>query len=251
VVDTGEVSRIGRLNPMVEGVPKVVIDHHPPGDRAIEGLSLRDPGASAAGELVFDLILEAGGEWTPTVVDGIYTAILTDTGSFRFSNATPAAHRIAAELIQRGASPEHLYQRIYGSFPLRRFELLRRALETLSLSHEGRVSYMTIPRDAYRELGCRPDDLEGLVDIPREVEGSEIAILFREMEDGAVKISFRSSGSADVNAVARSFGGGGHVKASGALVTGPLDEVIERVVARAGEGLPPAEGEPEGEEART
>ncbi len=256
VVDTGEVPRIGRVNPLVDGVPKVVIDHHPPADRAIEGLALRDDQAAAAGELVFDLLVEAGGPWTPAVVRGLYTAILTDTGSFRFSNATPGVHRVAAELIAMGASPDQLYRRIYGSHPLRRFRLLQRALDTLDTAHDGQVAWMIIPRDAYRELGCTPDDLEGMVDIPREVEGAEVALLFREMEDGALKISFRSNGEADVNQLARQFDGGGHVRASGAVIHGEVDEVVQEVVQAAGGVLPAgsgseAEGEPEGQGART
>jgi len=255
VVDTGEVTRIGRLNPMLEGIPKVVIDHHPPGDRPIEGLALRDDGAAAAGELVFDLMVEAGGPWTQAVVWGLYTAILTDTGSFRFSNATPGVHRVAAELIALGASPDELYRRIYGSHPLRRFRLLRRALETLATAHDGQVAWMIVPRNAYRELGCTPDDLEGMVDVPREVKGAEVAILFREMEDGSVKISFRSNGQADVNQLARQFDGGGHVRASGALVQGEVDEVVQNVVQATAGVLPDAsdasaEGEPQGQEAR-
>lgn len=260
VVDTGEVPRIGRVNPMVEGIPKIVIDHHPPGERAIPGLALRDATAAAAGELVFDLLLASGTDWSRSMVDGIYTAIMTDTGSFRFSNTTAGVHRIVAELIERGALPDELYQRIYGSYPLRRFQLLKRALDTLTVAHDGQVAWMVVPREAYRELGCGPDDLEGMVDIPREVEGVEVAILFREMEDGPVKISFRSTGDVDVNALARTFGGGGHVKASGALVSGSIDEVVDKVVDRAAQLLPGSQvsssspsgnGEPKGEEART
>jgi bifunctional oligoribonuclease and PAP phosphatase NrnA len=230
VVDTGEVPRIGRVNPLVAGVPKVVIDHHPPGDRPIEGIDLRDPEAGAAGELVFDLILAAGGEWTPAMVDGLYVALMTDTGSFRFSNSSPALHRVAAELIQRGADPDVLYREVYGAFPLRRFQLLRSALETLAVSEDGRVAWMSVPTEAYRELGCRPDDLEGMVDFPREVEGVEVAILFRELDDGSTKLSFRSNGPVDVNRLARQFGGGGHARASGAVVAERMEQALPRVI---------------------
>jgi bifunctional oligoribonuclease and PAP phosphatase NrnA len=248
VVDTGEVSRIGRINPLVEGIPKVVIDHHPPGERPIEGLALRDPSAAAAGELVFDLVAAAGGPWTPRMVDGLYVAILTDTGSFRFSNSTPSAHRVAAELIAIGAGPDELHRRVYGSHSLRRFRLLQRALATLDVAQGGRVAWMSIPAAGYRELGCRPEDLEGMVDVPREVAGSEIAILFRELDDGSTKLSFRSNGEADVNALAREFGGGGHLRASGAVVRRRMDEIIPVVLAAAGRALPdatdPGEREP-------
>jgi bifunctional oligoribonuclease and PAP phosphatase NrnA len=233
VVDTSEVGRIGRVKPLVEHLPRVVVDHHPPGEREIEGLQVRDPTAAAAGELIFDLILEGGGPWTRTVVDGLYVAILTDTGSFRFSNASPAVHRVVAELIRMGASPDRLHRKVYGSFPLRAFRLRARALETLEVSAGGRVAWMTVPLDAYRELECTPSDLEGMVDFPREVEGVEVGLLFRELDDGNVKVSLRSNGPVDVNALARALGGGGHVRAAGALVSGPLEEARDRVLAEA------------------
>lgn len=243
VVDTSEVSRIGRVKPLVDSLAKVVIDHHPPGDREIEGILLRDVSASAAGELIFDLVLAAGGPWTPAVVDGLYVAILTDTGSFRFSNASPTAHRVVAELVARGASPDHLHRQVYGSFPLRAFRLRARALETLEVSGGGRVAWMTVPLDAYLELGCTPSDLEGMVDLPREVEGVEVGLLFRELEDGQTKVSFRSNGPVDVNELARRFDGGGHVRAAGALVKAPLARAREAVL---GETLERVEADSKG-----
>jgi bifunctional oligoribonuclease and PAP phosphatase NrnA len=240
VLDTGEIPRIGRVKPMVEHLPHRVVDHHPAGDRPIEGPAYRDVDASATGELVFDLVHRAGGPWTRPLVEGLYTAILTDTGSFRFSNATPRAHRVAAELIARGASPDDLHTRVYGMAPLRRYRLLEAALPSLDRTPDGRISWMTVPADAYRRLGCDPADLEGLTDYPRTLVGTEVALLFRAVDDG-IKISFRSNGTVDVNRVARALGGGGHVRASGALVQGDLEKVRHRVVelvrsAVAGEG---------------
>lgn len=227
VLDTGEFPRIGRLKPMIGHLQTVVVDHHPPGDQSIGGLSLRDPGASATGELVFDIMHATAGPWPPEALDAIYVAILTDTGSFRFSNSTPAAHRLVADLISEGVDPEALHRRVYGQAPLRRLRLLEAALATLQ-AEEG-VGWMTIPPKAYAELEAVQDDLEGMVDYPRSVEGVNVALLFRSTTKGT-KISFRSDGLVDVNALAREFGGGGHVRASGALVRGPLDEVRPKVL---------------------
>jgi bifunctional oligoribonuclease and PAP phosphatase NrnA len=243
VVDTGEVQRIGRVRPMVEELPILVIDHHPPGDRALEGASLRDTTASAAGELVLDLVALAGGPWTRSVVEGLYAAILTDTGSFRFSNATPGAHRAAAVLIQRGVQPDVVYRRIYESVPIRRYRLLQAALETLGRTPDGRVAWLTVPMDRYRELECDPGDLEGLTDYPRALAGVEVALLFRAVQDG-IKVSFRSNGGVDVNRLARSFGGGGHVRASGALLSGSLQEVRDKVTAAAADAVETGTGTP-------
>lgn len=250
VVDTGEKSRIGRVKPLVDHLTLAVVDHHPAGGDALDAVSFRDPAAAAAGELVFDLVYAHGGPWTPSIVEGLYVAILTDTGSFRFSNATPSAHRVVAELITHGASPDGLYRRVYGDVPLRRYRLLRETLDTLEHSAEGRVAWMTVPEKVFRALGCTSEDLDGMVDYPRGLEGVEVGLLFREIEPGQVKVSFRSNGRLDVNALARSFGGGGHVRASGALVRGALEEVRERVIqdaVEAARGMAEAgSAEPEG-----
>ena len=229
VLDTGEVHRIGRVKPMVEGLRTVVVDHHPPGDQPIGGVSFRDPTACATGELVYDLIAAAGGPWPRGVLEGLYVAVLTDTGSFRFSNATPGSHRVAADLIERGVDPEEMYRHVYGASPLRRLLLLRAALETLDADPDTGVAWMTVPEDAYSKLAATTDDLEGLVDYPRSIEGVQVGLLFRKTGNGT-KISFRSNGPVDVNELARRFGGGGHVRASGALVDRPLDEVVREVV---------------------
>jgi len=230
VLDTGEVPRIGRVKPLTDGKVIVVVDHHPPGERPIEGVELRAPEACATGELVHDLIRLAGGPWPRAAVDALYVAVLTDTGGFRFSNATAACHRVTADLIERGADPERLYREVYGSLPLNRLRLLRHALATLEVDDEGRVAWMTVPPDAFQALELVPEDLEGIVDYPRAVEGVEVGLLFRTTVGGGTKVSFRSNGEVDVNALARQFGGGGHVRAAGALIEGPLEEVRPRVI---------------------
>lgn len=235
VVDTGAVDRIGKVAPLVEHLPALLIDHHPPGPDLLPAtITFLDTSAAAAGELVFDLLRARGGPWTRSSLDGLYVAIFTDTGGFRFSNSTPGAYRAAADLVERGASPDDLARFVHGQSPLRRIRLLERALATLEQSPDGRVAWMTIPADAYKALGCKPNDLEGLVDYPRDLEGVEVGLIFREIEPGRVKISLRSNRIVDVNALAREFGGGGHVRASGALVLGEgLDPLRARVVERA------------------
>jgi phosphoesterase RecJ-like protein len=215
---------------MIENLSTLVIDHHPPGDQPIGGVSLRDPRACATGELTFDVIYAAGGPWPRPVVEGLYVAVLTDTGSFRFSNSTPESHRVTAELVERGADPEWLYGKVYGHTPLRKLFLLRAALDTLDVDMSTGVAWMSVPDEAFRDLEAVTEDLEGLVDYPRSIEGVEVGLLFRKTAAGT-KVSFRSNGVVDVNALARRFGGGGHVRASGALVEGAAPgEVIPKVV---------------------
>jgi phosphoesterase RecJ-like protein len=216
VVDTGEVPRIGRMQESIRELPTVVIDHHPPGDQPIGGISLRDPQACAAAELVCDVITASDGPWTLHMAQGIYVGILTDTG---------------------GVRPESAYERVYGWAPLRKYQLLQRALKTLVHDEDFGITWMDIPADAYTEVGATTDDLEGIVDIPRSIEGTQVGILFRLTQTGEVKISLRSNGPVDVNVLARRFNGGGHVKASGAVVPGPMERAVETVLKAAREAV--------------
>ncbi|MYG81589.1 MAG: bifunctional oligoribonuclease/PAP phosphatase NrnA, partial [Gemmatimonadetes bacterium] len=237
ILDTAEVPRIGRVKALIRDLAKVVIDHHPPGKRPIEGLVLSEPAACATGELVYELIDRAGGPWNAVIARALYIAILTDTGGFRFTNTTPECLRIAARLAELGASPEALHRAAYGRFHRRRFELLREALATLTVHRNGRVAWMTVPADAYGRLGATIEDLEGFVDVPRAIEGVEVAALFRTTSDGRIKVSLRSLPPVDVNRIAVELGGGGHLRAAAAVVKGPLEAAIAKVVARVEEGL--------------
>lgn len=236
VLDTGEPRRLGRMARAVEGRATVVIDHHPGADTALATFGLVDPTACATGELIHDLLSLADPPpvpWPAATVEGIYVAIVTDTGSFRFANTSVRAHLIAADLLERGIDPEAVYRRIYGSVPLRRVRLLRAALERLEVDPVHPIAWITIPAEVMAALGATSEDLEGIIEHARAVERTEVAVLFRELPDGSTKISFRSNGDVDVNAIARRFGGGGHVKAAGALVGTPLDparaEVLDAV----------------------
>lgn len=230
ILDTGELPRIGSVMGLVRDLPKVVIDHHPPGPAPISGVSFRAPEACATGELVFDVLMKAGGPWPLEVARGLYVALMADTGSFRFSNTSSDTHRIVAFLMDRGADPEELNRLVYGNVPLRKLRLLQAALAELEVDAQGDLAWMTVPTGPFEELGANADDIEGLVDYPRGIEGVEVGLLFRETARGATKVSFRSNGDTDVNALAREFGGGGHVRASGALVERPLAEVRPKVL---------------------
>ncbi len=232
VLDTAQLPRIGRVKSLIRHLPKVVIDHHPPSDRPIDGVVVRDTSACATGALVFELIDRAGGPWPRAVAPALYVAVMTDTGGFRFSNTDRDCFRVASRLVELGAVPEALFRAVYGRFRLRRFELLREALVTLTVHADGRIAWMTVPKDAYDRLGATVEDLEGFVDVPRDIDGVQAAMLFRTTADGRIKVSLRSVPPIDVGAVATGFGGGGHVRAAAAVVTGPLGEVIARVLRR-------------------
>jgi phosphoesterase RecJ-like protein len=237
VLDTGEPGRIGRLAKHVRDDAVAVIDHHPPSDAGIPGPGLRDPSACATGELIFDLFTRAGAEWNDAMAQGLYAAIETDTGSFRFGNTTPRAHAIAADLLGRGVDPEAVYRRLHATVPLKRVEIIRIALAHLETDPELPITWISIPREVTHEMGATADDLDGVAEYARNIEGTEVALTFRETLDGSTKISFRSNGEVRVNGIARGFGGGGHEKAAGALVGGPLESNRPRILAATREAV--------------
>ncbi len=231
VLDTGEAGRIGRVAKGVREDAVVVIDHHPAGEDSIPGPGVRDPSACATGELVYDLFVTAGTrDWSQPMLEGLYAAIETDTGSFRFANTTARTHGVAADLVRRGIDPERVYRRLHATVPLERIRMLRIALEHLDTDNELPITWISIPREVTHGMGATADDLDGVAEYARNIEGTEVALMFRETLDGATKISFRSNGEVDVNAIAREFGGGGHVKAAGALVGGPMEATRPRVL---------------------
>lgn len=235
VLDTSEANRVRPLDARLDAARTVVIDHHPPGPSVVGSLALQDATAAATGELMYDLFSLDGGAWPAESARGLYLALVSDTGGFRHSNTTPRVHAIAAAMLARGVDAEAVQRRLFGSLPLRRLHLLREALHTLE-TRDG-VSWMVVTDEVARRLQITPDDLEGLVEHARSVEGTEVAALFRELPDGATKVSLRSNGAVDVNAVARRFGGGGHVKASGAAVAAAPGVAVEQVLGALADSL--------------
>jgi phosphoesterase RecJ-like protein len=183
-----------------------------------------------------------GAEITEPVATALYAALLTDTGGFRFSNTSPRCHAVAAQLLAAGVDPEEMYRRIYASVPAGKLRLLRDALATLDVDEALGLSWISVPAGALEAHGLQSEDLDGIVEHPRSIAGTRLALFFRDLGHGKVKVSFRSTGDVDVNQLARRFGGGGHVRASGALVAGSLDEVRERVVAASREWLQQPDG---------
>lgn len=235
VLDISDVRRLGAIAERVRSltVPRVVIDHHIASDDRAGDVILTDTTACATGELVYDLARELGFEITPRIAKSLYSAILTDTGAFRFSNTTPRSHAIAADLLAAGVDPEEMYQRIYASAPAGRVRLLAEVLQTLGVDEHKGLAWLSMSAGALDQYHVRQEDLDGIVEHARSIAGTRMAVFFRDLGHGKVKASFRSTGGVDVNAFARRFGGGGHARASGALIPGTLDDVRERVLAEA------------------
>ena len=235
VLDINDVRRVGMLADKVRSltIPVGVIDHHVAGDIPIGDIVVADTTACATGELVFDVATTLGLDITPLVARALYCAILTDTGSFRFSNTSPRAHAIAAVLLASGVDPEEMYRRIYGQVSVGRMELLRDALDSLAVDAALGMAWISVEAGVMERYDVTSEELDGIVEHPRSIVGTRLALFFRDLGHGKVKVSFRSTGTVDVQRLAKCYGGGGHAKASGALLTGSLVEVRERVVAEA------------------
>lgn len=235
VLDIADTGRLGSLGPTVveHGAPVVCIDHHaspgslPPGPRYV------DPSAAATGELIYELAL--ANDWPITVpaARAMYVALVTDTGGFRFSNTHPRTLRIAADLLETGIDPESIYLDVYATAPEGRPRLLAETLQTLVVERDIGLAWVTVPPGAMERYELTPDDLDGIVEHPRSIAGVRLAILFREMSQGRIKVSLRSVGDVDVARFAHAFGGGGHSKAAGVALPGALPEVQETVLAAA------------------
>ena len=239
VVDISDVKRLGTLADTVRDatVPRFCIDHHIPSDEPPAPVIVADTRASATGELVFDLAQVLGLPIDMETATALYIAILTDTGGFRFSNTTPRVHAIAAQLLARGVDPELMYRRVYASQSPGRVRLLAEALQSLGVDETIGLSWLSLSAGAKERHHVTSEEMDGIVEHPRSIAGTRLAVFFRDLGHNRVKISFRSSGNVDVNALARQFDGGGHAKASGALVLGSLKDVEARVLQAARDAL--------------
>ena len=235
VLDISDVKRLGVLTESVRAltVPKLVIDHHIDSDEPAGPIVVSDTSACATAELVYDMAVVLGWTLTPAIARSLYTGMLTDTGGFRFSNTTPRCLAVAGQLLACGVDPEDMYTRIYASAPAGRVRLMADVLATLQVDESVGVSWLSMAPDALERHAVRAEDLDGIVEHARSIAGTRMALFFRDLGHGKVKVSFRSTGTTDVNAFARQFGGGGHAKAAGALVSGELGEVRDKVVEAA------------------
>jgi phosphoesterase RecJ-like protein len=229
-LDADGSDRLGPMEKLILSLPVVIdLDHHT-GPDPFGDIQVVDPGAAATGELVYELLCELGAPLTPEIATCLLAALITDTGSFRFSSTTADSFRIAAALVDAGAHPTPIFERVYGSRPFATSRLLGRLLLSLERSADGRIVWAGLPYRAFQEAGLDTGVTEGFVDQIRMVEGSEVAIFFREERDGEIRVSLRSRGGFNVAKVADVFGGGGHVPAAGCSLPGPLEPAMERVV---------------------
>jgi len=238
-LDCGNIDRMPADFLRADRIRIVNIDHHHDNTRFGE-VNLVDPSASCTAELVWRLAHELGAELTPPMAEALYVGLVTDTGRFMYRSTGAEAHRMAAELIDAGASPHAVNRQVFESLPFCRLELLARGLARVVRFDDGAITTTHLTRDDFAETGAEETDSEGIVDHLRSVDGTAVAVLVRDLlaEDraGLRKVSMRAvDGEVDVSLIARGHGGGGHPQAAGFTTALEVPELLERVRAEVGE----------------
>jgi len=217
----------------------VIMDHHQTNGPTAD-YHLLDPDSSSTGIIVYSVLKRLPVEIDSDIAKNLYTTIIGDTGSFRYSNTNPETFRVAAELVERGADPAEISEALFESEPLRKLKLIGLVLPTLEVSKDKRVASVYVDSEMYSRTGASREDSEGIVNIPRCIKGVEVAALFREESGGdgqSWKVSLRSKGDVDVAKIAEGFGGGGHRKAAGCTLKGSLEDVKKQMFGAIEEAL--------------
>lgn len=222
VLDASDIERIGKVKEHVNA-PILNIDHHISNTKFADYWYINSKSA-ATGEIILQLLNQLNAKITPAIATCLYTAIATDCGFFRYANTSVQTMRYAADLMEYGANPSAISEYMETK-PLESILTLARVLETLELHHNGKIATITVSPDTLDNL----DSTEGFINYPRIIEGVEIAIMFKIMNEGTIRISFRSK-TVDVSTLAFSFGGGGHVRAAGCAIMGKIEDVKEKVL---------------------
>ena len=204
------------------------IDHHA-NNPGFGDVNWVDPGVAATGVMIYDLLRAMELQISPEIATHLYVAILTDTGSFRYSNTDARALRVAAELVELGVDPAAVAEAIYENVPAAKVRLLGAALASLELLAGGAVAVMVLPYDVLH-AGPGEADTEGIVNHGQGIDGVAVAALFKEVGRDQYRVSLRSRGDVDVAAIAASFGGGGHPRAAGCTLEGSLESARNRVL---------------------
>jgi len=232
VLDTSNRQRIGRLSPLLDRhvIPVAVVDHHVSHANGFGQVNVIEPDASATGEILYDLIREAGGTITPAIAEALYIALMTDTGSFRFSNTDSHAHRMAAELLALGLDPQRLHAQVHSNASAARLRFFGDVLSGLEMLDDDRLVVLEASPEQFQRHGLQGSDTEGLVDMPRNIAGVDVVVLFSEVEPGKVKVSLRSTGRVVIDQIATRYGGGGHPHAAGVQLRGSRADARARIL---------------------
>jgi bifunctional oligoribonuclease and PAP phosphatase NrnA len=234
VIECSDVSRPGL--PGLKDRFVVNIDHHSTTE-LFGSVNWIDSTAAAVGEMIYNLAKAIGARITPELASCVYAALLTDTGSFHFSNTTERTFKIASELVKHGAQPAKLSQAIFYSYPYAKVRLVGEVLSTLERDQSGRIAWIRMSKEAMEATGATEDDSDGIINYPLTVGEVEAVAFFRELSNSTFRISLRSKNRVNVARVAELFGGGGHCNAAGFTVSANYDELSREVIDRLKEAV--------------
>jgi phosphoesterase RecJ-like protein len=223
VMESGDLSRTGVAG--LDGGFIINIDHHV-GNTMFGAVNWFDLSAAACGEMVFDLVRELGVPLTHDIAVHVYVAILTDTGSFHYSNITPRTFEISRVCVEAGVDPPAVARSVYDTSTLGRLKLFGAILSRMQLDASGRLAIISVDQRLAADCGGSYEDTEGLINQPLTVKEIQAVVFFKEIRAGEWRVSMRSKGNVDINAVAKEFGGGGHKNASGCSATGELADLM-------------------------
>ncbi len=239
ILDCGSIERIGDVASEIRNAPLIInIDHHVTNTR-FGHMHLIDANACATAEIIYRLIKDLPIKIDCAMATAIYTGILTDTGSFRFSNTNQAAFAICAEMMEYGANPYKVAQFVYGHYSLGRIKLLNLALDSLEISPNGKMSIMSLTQSMLKETDTQAEDIDGIINYARRIEDVKVTALIHEMGtnsatsidgDTSYHVSLRSDGSVNVARIAAQFGGGGHASAAGFSAVANLTDLKSQII---------------------
>jgi len=233
VFDIGDFKRLRGIGEQITAnrIPTVNIDHHVQIDNGQFTHNLVDLNTSATGEMLFDFFKQVYPDRLPMpVAEGLYTAIVTDTGSFRYSNTNVRSHEVAIECIQVGIQPHKIYQNVYESNSIPRVKLLSMILGNIQFEYGGELAWFQIDQQMLNQCSATNSDVDGFTDYIRTIRGVEVALMLYQNGTNTCRINFRSKGKYNIHSVAQEMGGGGHPFAAGAVVNGTLEAVIPKVL---------------------
>lgn len=241
-LDCSSIKRIGRTYEIFKDIKTIInIDHHKSNEN-FGNLNYLDCSVSSVGEIIYELITFLNIDLLDEKISTcLFAAIITDTGSFRYSNVSSKTFGVASHLTSYRIKSHLIANNIYNRSTYPGLKLLGESLLTLEMDDSNYVSWLTITRKMLNDTNANDEDIEGIINIATTLNNVEISILFRETKDNKIKISFRSKGNFDVNKFAGKFKGGGHPNAAGCLCSGKLDEIKEKILSKLFKEMKPCE----------
>jgi phosphoesterase RecJ-like protein len=233
IVDVNSWGHVGDLSKILRASakPRICIDHHQGTNDGFVDVFISDTSAAAAGVLIYELIKHMNGKITRQIAEALYASLITDTGTFRFTNTDARTFMIAADLYNHGADPFQLHRNIFANRSWGAARLMGPVLNSVESAAGGKLVWLRATREMFEQASAIYEDSDGILELVRGIKGVELCLFFKETPAGRIKVSLRSNGKANAYLIAMKHGGGGHRMASGIDVEGPMDSAVEKIIA--------------------